>query len=668
MYKIRIYWYNSTNCGRNHLEIGQKKNGRGSVFMLSPVNFHLAFYIIAILLGMTCLVYTLIQQRMARLQNRFFVVMVSIVIVNGISASICSVTERYSSQLGTAYVILQISMLSYFLVHAMLSSILLFYVCCVAGIMEQLSLRKKLAYCIPFFVTEFLIVTNPITHFVYYYDQNGTFVRNWGEHLMYVTSMLLLVMSVVCLFRFWGAITQKRRLMLLYFFIVATVGIVIQLIYPDIKSELLGEALALLGIMLAVENEDERIDADVDTYNRKALHLDLEHYICARRKFHVVIVNILNSDIIERMTGSANSDIIARLVASYFRTVVPKYHIYRVNPSVFVLLSMEDDVETMAQKIKKRFDESWVYQDIDVTLNAAIMYADVPGELKTQEEVFLMIDSPLPKMSAKKVLHGDALNYLIRRADVERAIQQGMRERHFEVYYQPTYYMDGLKIHGAEALIRLKDPELGFISPEEFIPIAEQIGMINEIGYYVLREVCAFWHSGIPEKNGMDSINVNLSVIQCMQPGFVRNIMSIVDSYRVPHDKLNFEITESVAASDYHVLNDVIEELKTQGFLFSMDDYGTGYSNMQSFFELDFDIIKIDKSILWAAQKEGTGKAILENSARMILQIGKKILVEGVETKDQIEMLRPLTVDYLQGYYFSKPLPKTEFIELLQAA
>ena len=85
-------------------------------------------------------------------------------------------------------------------------------------------------------------------------------------------------------------------------------------------------------------------------------------------------------------------------------------------------------------------------------------------------------------------------------------------------------------------------------------------------------------------------------------------------------------------------------------------------------FELDFDIIKIDKSILWAAQKEGTGKAILENSARMILQIGKKILVEGVETKDQIEMLRPLTVDYLQGYYFSKPLPKTEFIELLQAA
>jgi EAL domain-containing protein (putative c-di-GMP-specific phosphodiesterase class I)/GGDEF domain-containing protein len=636
--------------------------------MLAAVNFHISFYIVAILLGMTCLVYTLIQQRIARLQNRFFLIMVSIVIINGISAIVCAVAGIYRFRFETAVILMKVSMFSYFLIHTMLSSILLFYVCCVAGIMEQFSVKKKLLYCIPFAVTELLVVTNPITHFVYSYTASGEFVRNWGDQLLYIASMLLLGMSIACLCRFWGAITNKRRLMLLYFFVVATSGIVIQLINPNIKSELLGESLALLGLMLAVENEDERIDADVDTYNRKALHLDLDHYIHAKRKFHVVIINILNSDIIERMTGSANSDIVARLVASYFCTLVPKYHIYRVNPSVFVLLSMEDDAKNMAERIKERFEQSWIYQDIDVTLNAAIMYADVPDELKTQEEVFLMIDSPLPKLSAKKVLHGDALNYLIRRADVERAIQQGMRERHFEVYYQPTYYMDSLKIHGAEALIRLKDPELGFVSPEEFIPIAEQIGMINEIGYYVLREVCAFWHSGIPEKNGMDSINVNLSVIQCMQPGFVRNIMSIVDSYQVPHDRLNFEITESVAASDYHVLNDVIEELKAQGFLFSMDDYGTGYSNMQSFFELDFDIIKIDKSILWAAQKEGTGKAILENSARMILQIGKKILVEGVETKDQIEMLRPLTVDYLQGYYFSKPLPKTEFIELLQAA
>ncbi len=633
--------------------------------MLPANSFHIAFYIIAILISFTSLVYTMIQQRTDRLQNKLFLSMLLAVVLNCLSVIVCALVDPYKYESRTAYLILEFFQFTYFVFHATISSILLFYVCSVVGVLDQFSFRRKFVYSLPLLVTEFFIVTNPVMHWVYYYDEKKEFTRNWAEATMYIVAVLFLVLSLYYLFRFWNAINHRRQLMLLYFFIVAIVGMVIQLININIKSELLGESIALMGLMLAVENEDDRIDADTDVYNRKALHLDLNNFFATKRRFKVIVVHIVNSDIIQRMTGSANLDILVRLVVQYFRTIVPKYHIYRANPSIFVLLCLEEDAEEIAGKIEKRFETSWGYQEIDVMLNAAILYASVPEELRTHEDVFFMIDSPLPNIGTDKIMHGNALNYLMRRGDVESAIQRGMAEQHFEVYYQPTYHMDGLKLHGAEALLRLNDPQLGSVSPDEFIPVAEQVGMINEIGNFVLRQVCSFWQSGVPKQNGLESINVNLSVIQCMQTGFVKNILSIVDSFKVPHENLNFEITESVAASDYNILSNVIQELKQAGFLFSMDDYGTGYSNMQSVFELDFDIIKIDKSILWAAEKEGTGRAILENSARMILQIGKKILVEGVETAEQIEILRPLKVDYLQGYYFSRPLPKEEFIELI---
>ena len=133
-------------------------------------------------------------------------------------------------------------------------------------------------------------------------------------------------------------------------------------------------------------------------------------------------------------------------------------------------------------------------------------------------------------------------------------------------------------------------------------------------------------------------------------------------------DDINFEITESIAADDYEMLSEVIRRLKNEGFLFSMDDYGTGYSNVSAVFSLNLDVVKIDKSLLWGAEKSKLGMIILENTIRMIRQMGKKILVEGVETAEQIELLKRLNVDYLQGFYFSKPIPLDDFMILIREA
>lgn len=464
----------------------------------------------------------------------------------------------------------------------------------------------------------------------------------------------------------WNAINLRRRIALTYFFCLTIIGILIQLVDINIKSELFAEAIAIMGVMLAVESEEDSLDADIGVYNRRAMQMDIHNFIAMNEKMPLVFIKLINADVIERVTGSANNDIVAVAAADYFKTLVPRYHIYHPNPETFVIACSgynEDRLDELVKKIEERFEHGWKITNFSFVINVAVIKAVISEDLQSAEDVFYIADSIIP---LGLITDEEYIDWLMRRADIERAIRRSVFEEKFEVYYQPTYNMEGLSLHGAEALVRMNDDTIGFVSPEEFIPIAEQIGLIGQIDDYVLCEVCLFLQSGIPYDNNMECINVNLSVFQCLQPGFLEHIVDIVDDYHIDHSLIHFEITESVEAEDYHALSVVARQLKEQGFSLSMDDYGTGYSNVEAMFELDFDIVKIDKSILWNSEKESNGRIILENSVRMIHDLGCKVLVEGVETKEQVELLKTLQVDYLQGFYFSKPVPKKQFIQMIK--
>ena len=425
--------------------------------------------------------------------------------------------------------------------------------------------------------------------------------------------------------------------------------------------------MGFTGLMMGVENEDDRLNATLGIYNRVALERDLTAFIKHSRTLRLIVIRITNLDNISRMTGSENTILISISVAEYLKKLIPTQYIYTANPGNFVLtlFDMEElEVYELVQDIRSRFEDPWKFEDNEIPLSATIFITGIPGRIKHTSDVFYMLDSTIPTDLEKATLEGDDLDFLLRRAALESAVSRGLDENSFEVYYQPTYNLDG-SLHGAEALLRMHDSEMGNLFPDEFIPVAEQIGMIGDIDDFVLEEVCKFAASGIPAKYNMDCINVNLSVLQCMKPDFVEHITEIVERSGVDKGFINFEITESVAADDYRQLSRVVTDLKNNGFLISMDDYGTGYSNMNAIFSMNFDVIKIDKSILWSAEKGDLGQIILENSVRMIRQIKKKILVEGVETEKQLKMLRDLEVDYLQGYYYSKPIPKDEFIALI---
>lgn len=246
---------------------------------------------------------------------------------------------------------------------------------------------------------------------------------------------------------------------------------------------------------------------------------------------------------------------------------------------------------------------------------------------------------------------------------MDSIIERALANHGFHVYYQPIYSIEKKRFVSAEALLRLIDEKEGFISPEIFIPAAEKSGAIHKIGDYVLTEVFQFIASSEYKKLGLEYIEINLSVSQCMHHGLADSILESMSRYGVSSNQVNLEITESAASYDQSVMSENLERLSAAGLTFSLDDYGTGYSNMYRIAALPLKIVKLDKTFV--NNQNSKMWTILQNTVRMIKDLNMEIVVEGIETEEMVKKFSDLKCDFIQGYFFSKPIPQREFVEFI---
>jgi EAL domain-containing protein (putative c-di-GMP-specific phosphodiesterase class I) len=251
---------------------------------------------------------------------------------------------------------------------------------------------------------------------------------------------------------------------------------------------------------------------------------------------------------------------------------------------------------------------------------------------------------------------------------IEKILRKAIETDGFIIQYQPIYSVHQNRFASAEALVRLKDTTtLGYISPEEFITIAERKGMISELGAIVFEKVCIFMKSNQLNELGVSYIEINLSGIQCMDNNLPNQLHTIMKKYEIEPQCINLEITETASVETGELLHTNMKKLRSIGCSFSMDDFGTGYSNLSQMADLSYDLVKIDKSLLWRCFENNNEKAVilLQNVITMLISLNTKIVVEGVETKEQAEWLSKIGADYLQGYFYSKPISENEYITFL---
>ena len=252
---------------------------------------------------------------------------------------------------------------------------------------------------------------------------------------------------------------------------------------------------------------------------------------------------------------------------------------------------------------------------------------------------------------------------LYNRKFIEENMQAAIMERQFMMYLQPKYSIEKNKIIGAEALVRWRHPERGMIYPNQFIPIIEENGFIRKVDYYIWQEACRFIKKC--EETGFTScpVSVNVSRIHLQDNECIQVLSDSIKEYDIPKSLLELEITETVSNQQ---VSQKAFELKEEGYTLLMDDFGSGYSSLNVLLETPFDVIKLDKKFMDNMIVSDKGKLLLEQVVSMANKLDLGLLAEGVETKEQVELLHNIGCDQVQGYYYAKPMPENEFFELLK--
>lgn len=347
---------------------------------------------------------------------------------------------------------------------------------------------------------------------------------------------------------------------------------------------------------------------------------------------------------------------------------------YRMGGDEFVIVvppESYEEFDRILESIRKIFSKPWFLKDADYYCTMSMGVVTFPNHGESVPELVKKAD--LAMYEAKKggknriAFYSDDINSSDRRRlDMEKNMRDAASEgyQEFEVYYQPIIdVQDGqTKCSGAEALVRWNSENLGFVTPMEFIPLAEYLGLINPIGNHVLLHACRNckeWND-----KGFDyKVNVNLSVVQLLQPDIVEVIDSALKESGLLPDRLTLEVTESLAINDMERMKRILGRIKELGVYLALDDFGTGYSSLNHIREIPFDVIKVDQSFVKDLAEDAYSQSFIKLVGELAETIGVSICVEGIETDRQYKVLKGMKVKYIQGYFFDRPMPLNSFEE-----
>ena len=254
---------------------------------------------------------------------------------------------------------------------------------------------------------------------------------------------------------------------------------------------------------------------------------------------------------------------------------------------------------------------------------------------------------------------------VLKEQKIINAMEMAIQNKEFTLYLQPKYNIETGIIIGAEALVRWISLENGFISPGDFIPVFENNGFVYEVDKFIWEESCRYLRKWLDEGLEVHPISVNVSRIDLYDPKLVQHLVDLREKYQLPSQYLELEITESAYTEDPEQIITITRQLREAGFVILMDDFGTGYSSLNMLKDIQIDVLKLDMGFLKSSDYSAKGGNILTAILKMAESLKMQTIAEGVETKEQVEFLKSIGCKYVQGFYYSKPLPVDEFEKLI---
>ena len=440
----------------------------------------------------------------------------------------------------------------FYLFQAILPLMLLYYVCTLCS-SRVISTGTVLRMGIPTIALVFIILTNPFTEKLFYFDSTGYCHGPWYL-LLYISALLHIAAAAIFVAVHRDAVSRRNLTALLTVFLLAAFGIAAQAVNPAVLTTGFGLSLSILAMYLTINNPCACMDSLTGLNDKQYLLRRMNELTDAHKAFHIITVYAYQLDHMNKVSGVQSGDEFLR-----------------------------------------------------------------------------------------------------------RAIDEDL----FEVYYQPVYSLHQQRFVTLEALSRLRHPTLGWISPDIFIRLAEKNRLISQITELQLRRVCRFLRENPALRASIANVKINLSPLDLIHSDGGSHLIRILDEYGLPYSCFQFEITETVATEYSASLTRVAESFQAAGIGLCLDDFGSGYANLNTVMQLPFSVIKLDRSLLFHICTDKNAALFYQSIVSAFCRLGYRIIAEGVETQEEMELLRSWNVDMIQGYYFSRPLPPGDLLRLL---
>ena len=530
---------------------------------------------------------------------------------------------------------------------------------------------KSFILALPTLLCMIMLGVNFFTPCVFSIGGQGEYRREFFMTFLYAAGIFYMILGFMVVTRYHRRLTRGRFVSTIAIFPLVVVAAVFQMFNPDIPIEMFANAIGLLFVALLIQSPEQVISSATGLNKITRYMDDVRNSLDNGLDITVVMITMENDKTLRGILGVEEYHKLLREISEDFLEWSRPYGYdvewYYLGTGMFRCVMnqrIKDQAEDFAERINEKLKKGYKYNDMFINLLPIICITRCPQDIEDVDSVMRFGGELAEHEYTGRVLYArDIYNkerYDLMR-DMDMILDKAFAENRFEVYYQPIYSIHSGKYNSAEALLRLNDDVYGYISPEIFIPAAEENGMIHKIGKFVLEEVCRFI-AGEKFKNlGLEYVEVNLSVIQCMSSELSEDVRAVMERYGVSNEQINLEITETAAAYAQTTMMDNINSLTDYGIAFSLDDFGTGYSNMKRIASMPFAIVKLDKTFADIDTDDKMMK-VVKNTISMVKDMNMKIVVEGVETEESLKEFSNLGVKYIQGYYFSRPLPQDKFI------
>ena len=612
--------------------------------------------ILAIILG-----YFLSQPRLPVRQNRLFfgILLLEILVVlfdvlsSQADMNYARLPLALSSALNMAFFVFFLARIYWFFLYSV----------DLLGLLASRSRRRHILFSLVLLISELITLSSFWTGAVYRMDAEG-YHRGPLYSVIYICFFFYLLLSVVLTLRFRKRLSRLQLLGTLSSSGILILGNIVRMLLPGYLVMNTFCLMAILVLFLFFENPSLYASS-----SGGFTLASMQKYMAERipdGNYRILGFALSNYNDSQSLYGVRQMDQGISLISAHMRARYPDLVFFYLRVGCFALVGPASmDYAALRSEIAERFHHPWQADGADLFLSVNFAHLSAASGIRDADHLVDSLMMALFELGSSGGVNDQSIDVdhaenLERELTVARALDHAVENQGVEVFFQPIILAQNGQLAGVEALARLRDENGALIPPGEFIPLAEKNGQIIRLGSQVADGVCRFLRDHGSDVPGLRWVNINLSPIQCMDRDLCRRLTALLEQYGISPYRVHLEITET-GILDTSLLMEQMSQLWKEGFSFSLDDYGSGYSNMNRLKCFPFSNVKLDMEAVQTHCADPD--QFLPSFVEILKDKGYSIVAEGIETEEMAEIMRDMGCDYLQGYYFSRPLPIDEFLK-----